>query len=76
MKIIVESALYQNEIIQLLNQTNKIKLEFKKKASNNPLRLEFELIDACGYDAVSITKALIKETQFGKALYFRVLEDK
>ena len=73
MKIAINAPLKSDDIINLLNNysDNGVRFVFTKKAG---LKIEFEVTGISGEAAGSLVKTLIKETFFGKALYFSVDE--
>lgn len=76
MKINVDTPLKQQEITELLEaQTTPI---YKCLGHPNNMRtqLQFEVSEIPdGVDAVAYTKNLIKSQDYGKSIFFRVLED-
>ncbi len=71
MKIIVEAALKQEEIIALLTQCTDVSIRFIGRTSNKMvMEFEIELID--GDQAVALVKSKIKAAPFGKMVYFIV----
>jgi len=73
MKIAINAPLKSDDIINLLNNysENGVGFTFIKKAG---LRLEFDVIGVGGEAACSLVKSLIKNSSFGKVLYFTVNE--
>lgn len=73
MKLIVNSPMMGDKIIELLgkHKDNGVEFTFIKKTG---IKLEFEVNGIAGQPAIDLTKALIKNTEFGKVLYFNVLE--
>lgn len=71
MKIFVNAAMKNEEIIKLLSEYTENNVEFKfiKKTG---LKLEFEANNIEKQAAVNLVKTLIKSTDFGKILYFTV----
>lgn len=73
MKIAINTPLKSDDIINLLNNYNDNGISFKfiKKTG---IKLEFEVVGICDEGVCSLIKNLIKDTSFGKALYFSVVE--
>lgn len=71
MKIFINSPLMSDKIIALLNgyKENGIEFRFVKKLG---IKLEFEVSGIEPQEACTLAKNLIKNTEFGKVLYFNV----
>lgn len=68
--IYVNSAAMQQDIIKLLeNSEEKVKFSFKEKKG---IKLAFETNTTNLDEAIEIAKAIIKQSDLGKALYFQV----
>jgi hypothetical protein len=72
-KIAINSPIMGDKIISLLSEyrENGIALTFIKKTG---IRIEFEVSGIDGQSAIDLVKTLIKNTEFGKVLYFNVIE--
>lgn len=71
MRIIVNSALMGNKIIDVLTNYKEDNVEYKFMAKNG-IKLEFEVTDMDKLAAVDLTKKIIRSQDFGSALYFQV----
>ena len=73
MKIYVSSALKKDDIIALLTgyRENGVSFAFVKKTG---MKMEFEAAGTEGAAAVDLVKRLIRNTDYGPALYFSVSE--
>lgn len=72
MKISISAPLKSDEIIDLLNNYSDGGVRFVFLGRTGPLKLEFE-VTGIGVDAAcALAKDLIKNTSFGKVLYFSV----
>lgn len=71
MKILINTPMKSDEIIKMLSdhKENNVEFKFIKKTG---MKLEFEASNIEGQAAVSLVKTLIKNTEFGKVLYFTV----
>lgn len=71
MKLFVNTPLMSDKIINLLNEYKENGVEFKfiKKTG---IKMEFEVSNLDGQSAISLVKTLIRDTEFGKVLYFSV----
>lgn len=72
MKIIVNSPLMGDKIIEALTSYNQdnVKYDFIAKSG---IKLEFEVSGAEEATAAELTKRIIRSHDFGNALYFQVL---
>ena len=76
MIINIDAPLKQKEITELLEQSDIASFKYVGHPNNRMTCIQFEVDDSSFEgDIVSKTKALIKSTEFGKAIMFRVLED-
>ena len=76
MKINVESSMKQPEIIALLEAQEKPAYKYVGHPDNNSSKLQFEVENIPeGTDVVAHTKGLIKAQTYGRAIFFRVLDD-
>lgn len=73
MKIAVNTPLKSDEIVNLLTNYNEGNIRFSFTGKRG-MKLEFEVIGILGDAACTLAKNLIKDTDFGKILYFRVEE--
>lgn len=73
MKIIINAAIMSDKIINLLSEykENGVGFTFIRKSG---LKLEFEVYGITGEAACNLAKKLIKDTDFGKVLFFNVVE--
>jgi hypothetical protein len=73
MKIVVNSPMMSDKIINLLCEYKENGVEFKfiKKTG---IKIEFEVSGIEVQEACSLAKSLIKNTEFGNVLYFNVAE--
>lgn len=71
MKITINAPLKSDDIINVLGSysDNGTKFEFINKMG---LKLEFQVTGISGAEACTLAKDIIKNTAFGKALYFSV----
>lgn len=71
MKLFVNTPLMNDKIINLLEEYKENGVEFKfiKKTG---IKLEFEASNLDGQTASSLVKTLIRDSEFGKVLYFSV----
>jgi hypothetical protein len=71
MRLFVSTPMASDKIINLLNEYKENDVEFKfiKKAG---IKLEFEVANIDGPSAKNLVKTLIRDTEFGKVLYFSV----
>jgi hypothetical protein len=71
MKIFVNTPMMSDKIISLLSEYKENDVEFKfiKKTG---MKLEFEVSNIDGPSASNLAKTLIRNTEFGKVLYFSV----
>jgi hypothetical protein len=71
MKIIINAPIMNDKIINLLSEykENGVEFNFIKKTG---IKLEFEVSNIDGQSASSLAKSLIRESDFGKVLYFSV----
>ncbi len=76
MIINIDAPLKQKEIRELLEQSDIASYTFVGHPNNRMTCIQFD-VDDSSYegDIVGKTKALIKSTEFGKTIVFRVLED-
>lgn len=72
MKIIVNSALMGDQIIDALTSYNNdnVKYEFVSKLG---MRIELEVTEMDKTTAIDLTKKIIRSQDFGSALYFQVI---
>ncbi|MBQ1826514.1 MAG: hypothetical protein II126_00955 [Erysipelotrichaceae bacterium] len=76
MRIVVDSILKQNEIIELLQSQSSPAFSYQGHQNNMRSQLIFEVSNAEeGTDIVSKVKGLIKSQDYGKTIYFRVTEE-
>lgn len=69
--IIVNCALKQNDIIELLESIKINNENIFKFIGKQGIRLKFEVLQNCGNE-VSIAKEAIRNERFGKALNFNI----
>jgi hypothetical protein len=72
MKIIVNSALMGNQIIDTLTsyKNDNVNYEFISKSG---IKIEFEVTEMEKTAAIDLTKKIIRSQDFGNALYFQVM---
>lgn len=71
MKIVINAPMARDKIVNLLSGYKVNGVEFKFIKSQG-IKLEFEVINMDGQSAVTLAKNLIRETDYGKVLYFSV----
>lgn len=71
MRILINAPMARDKIIALLCEYNENGVQFGLIKSEG-IRLEFEASNIEGDAAVGLVKKLIRETDFGKVLYFSV----
>jgi len=71
MKIIVNSPLMRDKIIQAVDGYKKGDVEIKF-ISQQGISVTFEVIGLEGTAAIDLVKSIIKSQEFGKVLYFQV----
>jgi hypothetical protein len=71
MRLFVNTPMAGDKIIKLLNEYKENGVEFRyiKKTG---IKLEFEMKNIDGKSACSLVKSLIRDTDYGKVLYFSV----
>ena len=72
MKIIVEAALKQEEIITILTESTEVAIRFIGRSSTNKMIMEFEAESTEGEKTVALVKAKVKAAPWGKMVYFIV----
>ena len=74
MNVIINSPLMGDKIISTLDGYKNADMEYRF-ISKNGMSLKFEVTGIDGISAVDMTKNLIRNTDFGNALYFQVVAE-
>jgi hypothetical protein len=71
MRLFINTPMASEKIVNLLSEYKENNVEFKfiKKTG---IKLEFEVANIDGPSASSLVKTIIRDTEFGKVLYFSV----
>ena len=72
MKLIVNSPLAGDKVSALLGAYDKDGVTYRFLGKTG-MRLEFEVAGVEGQEAIDLTKRIIRDEDFGKALYFQVM---